>query len=66
MPSGSTARNYVKLEAHHTLNDIVYASIGPFTTKVAESCGLSIDVEPEQHDIPGLIQAITTFYTEKG
>ena len=62
--SGSTARNYVKMEAHHSLPDVAYASIGPFTTKVAESCGLSIDVEPDQHDIPGLIKAITTFYTD--
>lgn len=62
--SGSCARNFVKMNAHHALPNTAYASIGPFTTKVAQSSGLHIDVEPDQHDIPRLIQAITTFYTE--
>lgn len=62
--SGSTARNFVKLGGSDALPFVDYASIGPFTTKVAESCGLKIAVEPEQHDIPGLIKAITNFYTE--
>ena len=63
--SGSTARNFVKMEAHHSLPDVQYASIGPFTTEVAEKCGLSIATEPEQHDIPGLINAIHLFYTQE-
>ncbi len=62
--SGSTARNFCKMEAQHALGNTDYASIGPFTTEVAESCGLEIAVEPEQHDIPGLIRSILNFYTE--
>ena len=62
--SGSTARNFCKMEAHHALASVDYASIGPFTTEVAQKCGLDVAVESEQHDIPGLIRAILSFYTE--
>ncbi|MFP6582666.1 MAG: uroporphyrinogen-III synthase [Candidatus Hydrogenedentota bacterium] len=60
--SGSTARNFVTLVDVDAFPNTTYASIGPHTTEVAESCGLSIIIQPNQHDIPGLINAITTHY----
>lgn len=60
--SGSTARNFVKLVDVDAFPNTAYASIGPHTTEVAESCGLTITIQPNQHDIPRLINAITTHY----
>ncbi|KAB2639713.1 MAG: uroporphyrinogen-III C-methyltransferase [Verrucomicrobia bacterium] len=38
------------------------ASIGPVTTQEMVSLGLIPDVEASQHDIPGLVHAISSFY----
>lgn len=62
--SGSTARNFVDLVNVDQLPNAAFASIGPHTTEVAESQGLSITVQPDQHDIPGLIDAITEYFSE--
>lgn len=60
--SSSTARNFSKalgpdrvaaLSAHAR-----FASIGPMTTAAAEECGMPVSVEPERHEIPGLIHAL--------
>ncbi len=59
--SASTARHYVQIlgpERIEALGDIVYASIGPQTTQSAEAAGLTISIEPAQHDVPGLVEAI--------
>jgi uroporphyrinogen-III synthase len=36
-------------------------SIGPETTRVAESVGLEIAVEAESHDLEGLVDAVQRF-----
>lgn len=59
--SSSTAENFVglvgdKLDAIR--EHAVFASIGPQTTETAESLGLSIDIQPVQHDIPSLLRAV--------
>ncbi len=65
--SGSTAKNFVALLGKENVQKIAphtaFASIGSNTTKAAVSKGLEIYVEPEQHDIPGLTQAIATYYS---
>jgi uroporphyrinogen III methyltransferase/synthase len=33
-------------------------SIGPVTSETARELGLTVDVEAEQHDIDGLVQAL--------
>jgi uroporphyrinogen III methyltransferase/synthase len=38
------------------------ASIGPVTSEEMRKLGLPVDLEAPQHDIPGLVQAISTFY----
>jgi uroporphyrinogen III methyltransferase/synthase len=38
------------------------ASIGPITSKTLEANGLSVDIEAESHDIPGLVHSIEDFF----
>jgi uroporphyrinogen-III synthase len=38
--------------------DARIVSIGPITSATAEEHGLGVDVEAEQHDIDGLVQAL--------
>ena len=65
--SGSTVKNFVQLLGKERLAKLLpntrFASIGPETTKAAEMKGLKIDVEPAEHTIPGLTQAIATYYS---
>lgn len=59
--SASTARHYGEIlgaERVAAMCNVVYASIGPQTTEVAEASGLSISIEPERHDVPGLVEAV--------
>jgi uroporphyrinogen III methyltransferase/synthase len=39
------------------------ASIGPITSRTARNHGLTIAVEAERHDIPGLVEAIRNFFS---
>ncbi|TFH17622.1 MAG: uroporphyrinogen-III C-methyltransferase [Lentisphaerales bacterium] len=60
--SSSTARNYaslVRAGLGSLPSNITYVSIGPETTKAAIAEGMTIAVEAEQHDIDGLVAAIT-------
>ena len=41
------------------------ASIGPITSQTMQELGLRVDLEAEQHDIPGLVDAIVRFYAGK-
>lgn len=61
--SASTAQNFALIIQPGQLPDTVYASIGPQTTAAARECGLEIAIEPKQHDIPGLIDAIVSHYS---
>ena len=38
------------------------ASIGPVTSEAMRGLGMSVDLEAPQHDIPGLVEAIRSFY----
>jgi uroporphyrinogen III methyltransferase/synthase len=38
------------------------ASIGPITTETAEALGFDVHVTAEEYTIPGLCQAIQTFF----
>lgn len=40
-----------------------FASIGPVTTKALEKCGAQASVEAERHDAPGLVAAITDYFS---
>jgi len=60
--NASAARNLAGLldaPARTRLNaNAVFASIGPVTTRAAAACGFAVSIEPGQHDIASLIEAI--------
>jgi uroporphyrinogen III methyltransferase/synthase len=53
LASGSAARSFAALGA-----DVSAVSIGPQTTKVAESVGVRVVAEAETHDLDGLVAAV--------
>jgi uroporphyrinogen III methyltransferase/synthase len=60
--SSSTVENF------HALNlewpaDMKTASIGPITSATMRKLGLRVDIEAEQHDIPGLVSAILSHWS---
>ncbi len=54
--SSSTVRFYT--EAGGRVNGARVVSIGPVTSRTARDLGLTVDVEAEQHDIDGLVDAL--------
>ncbi len=68
--SSSTVRNFLEMidadspeELQKILAGIKIAAIGPITGKTITDRGLQVDVQPEKHTIPGLIQAIVDYYS---
>jgi uroporphyrinogen III methyltransferase/synthase len=55
--SSSTAENFLALQLPLPPK-LKTVSIGPVTSKTMKSLGLKVDVEAEQHDIAGLVDAI--------
>lgn len=64
--SSSTARNFHAILGKDRLDllpeRIRFASIGPLTTTTATELGMPISIEPAQHDIPHLVEAIAAAY----
>jgi uroporphyrinogen III methyltransferase / synthase len=60
--AGSTVRNFVELVGTD-VGPARVASIGPITSRTARELGLTVDVEAEEHTIPGLLSAIEGFFT---
>lgn len=63
--SSSTAENFAALKLPLP-EKLKVASIGPVTTKTVRKLGLDVDVEAPQHDIPGLVKAITKYVVSEG
>jgi uroporphyrinogen III methyltransferase/synthase len=59
--SSSTVENFLGLGLEWPPG-MQIASIGPITSKTARDHGLKVDVEARRHDIPGLVDAIRSFY----
>lgn len=55
--SSSTAENFRALQLPLPAK-LKTVSIGPITSKTMKALGLKVDVEAEQHDVPGLVEAI--------
>lgn len=55
--SASTVEGFHKLKLPLP-ESLKIASIGPITSKALQTNGLYVDIEAEQHDIPGLVAAI--------
>ncbi len=68
--SSSTARNFLTMidaqseeELARLMADVKIAVIGPITGKTVVDSGLSVDVQPGEYTIPGLIRAINDYYS---
>lgn len=59
--SASTAANFMALGLPLP-EGLRTASIGPVTSAEMRRLGLTVDLEAPQHDIPGLVAAISTFF----
>lgn len=61
--SSSTVKNYMTYLKTHAIKpqQVVYASIGPITTKTAEDAGLPIAIEAKTYTIDGLVSAILDY-----
>ena len=60
--SSSTVRNFVKIIGDENVSAIdkkvIFASIGPITSKTAKELGINISIEAEEYTIPGLVNAL--------
>lgn len=59
--SASTAENFQSLALPEP-KGVVYASIGPVTSRAMREQGLAVGIEASRHDIPGLVEAIVAFF----
>jgi uroporphyrinogen III methyltransferase / synthase len=71
--SSSTVRNFLAMldgenqdDLNALLADVKIAAIGPITAKTVTDSGLRVDVQPEQHTIPAMIEAIVDYYNGVG
>ncbi|MSP78205.1 MAG: uroporphyrinogen-III C-methyltransferase [Dehalococcoidia bacterium] len=61
--SSSTVKNLVRLLDGDVkkLDGVLIASIGPITSATARELGLHVDVEAQEHTVPGLVRAIIEY-----
>jgi hydroxymethylbilane synthase len=63
--SSSTAENFAAIltsdERAEVDKSARYAAIGPMTRETAEQHGMAIAVQPDRHDVPGLVEALARF-----
>ncbi len=69
--SSSTVRNFLIMvdakdqeELDTLLKDVKIAAIGPITAKTVTDNGLRVDIQPEKHTIPDMVEAIVDYYQE--
>lgn len=62
LTSPSAARNFFALKLPLP-SGLKFASIGPATTKTLGECGAHAAIEARRHDIPGLVEAITDYFS---
>lgn len=68
LTSSSTARHLAELLGDHLaefLREVVIASIGPITSQTARDLGFHVEVEADDHSIPGLVRAIEEYYARR-
>jgi len=65
--SSSTVKNFVELLAEKNISKMikgaVVASIGPITAHTAASLGIGTDIMPKKYTIPGLVKAISAYFS---
>ncbi len=69
--SSSTVRNFLSMvdakdedELNGLMEGVEIAAIGPITAKTVTDNGLNVSLQPENHTIPDLVQAIVEYFTE--
>jgi uroporphyrinogen III methyltransferase/synthase len=69
--SSSTVRNFLSMldagngsELKRLMSEVTIAAIGPITAKTVTDNGLQVDIQPESHTIPDLIDEIVEFYSK--
>lgn len=65
--SSSTVKNFYKILGEENINlieDVLIASIGPITSQTAYDLGIKVDIDAKEYTIDGLVDAITTYYSE--
>lgn len=67
--SGSTVKNFyslisAKIDIKEALDGVAVAVIGPVTAKAARELGLKVDVIPEEYTVPGLIEALKSYFAK--
>lgn len=62
--SSSTVKNLAALlgDEFPVVNQATIACIGPITAQTARELGLRVDVEAQEHTIPGLVEALVEYY----
>jgi uroporphyrinogen-III synthase len=62
--SSSAVRNLASLLGpdFDQLNDAIVACIGPVTATTARELGLRVDIEPDTHTIPALVEALKAHF----
>ncbi len=70
--SSSTVRNFLTMvdakdqeELQRLLAGVKIAAIGPITAKTVTDNGLAVDVQPEQHTIPAMVDVVVEYYQER-
>lgn len=67
--SSSTASNFAKLVGEdkvvEVLRGVTVASIGPITSDTVRKLGLPVSIEAAESTIPGLVQAIEKYFSDK-
>ena len=61
--SSSTVDNFVAIYGRKILEKTLVASIGPITSETLRRHNIPIHIEAAQYDIPGLIEAMETYFT---
>lgn len=71
--SSSTVRNFLNMldaedmdELKSLMNGVKIVAIGPITGKTVTDNGLKVDIQPESHTIPAMIDAIVSYYQGSG
>jgi uroporphyrinogen III methyltransferase/synthase len=66
--SSSTVRNLAAMLGEDRMLDmlkgVAVASIGPITTKTCRALGLKVDIQPEEHTLAAMTDAIESFLTD--
>ncbi|WP_028841233.1 uroporphyrinogen-III C-methyltransferase [Thermodesulfobacterium hveragerdense] len=67
--SSSTVKNFfrllLELEQEGDLKNTLFASIGPITSQELIKHGVTPQIEAKEYTIPGLVEAILTYFTDK-